>query len=181
MGLFNLLFSKKHNDDAPVNESVSEVSSKPMESPTGDRLSANVKQTIADFFKTDILNLSENDYRERVILNEADYELGMFHYVDVSFRNGKVNNITFSSLFKHSTPEFREFIDRCALTFGPTKSGESQLTANDLILIMRGRFSRLWKNLWIDCGPDEEDGLTAIRITIFSPETTGNIILNLQK
>lgn len=135
------------------------------------------KKRIADFFNTDILNLKREDYLERVTLNRP--ELGIFYYVDGHCNGDEFSTIEFVSLSKKFSPELIEFINACAKTFGPTKNGEAEVGPRDHILLQKGLFSRLWKHIWIECGSDEDNGgLTAIRISIFSPIETGNLLLD---
>lgn len=137
-----------------------------------------IKRTIADFFHTDILGINPKDCDGRVLLSDEQLELGNFNYIEVHTKNDEVCSIEFISLYKTFSPEVIEFINRCANTFGPTATGEKGITPNDHILLYKGVFSRLWKKVWVECGPDKEhDGLTALRVTIFSPASTGKIEL----
>lgn len=137
----------------------------------------NSKVSIADFFNIDILNLNIEEYSERVTL--PTLELGMFPYVEVHSKDGEINSIEFISHFKNFSSELTELINRCAATFGPTKSGESILTQRDNVLLQRGLFSRMWHTIWFECGTDEKNGCltTSIRVTIFNPSQNGSITL----
>lgn len=136
----------------------------------------NNKEIIADFFNTDILHLNHNDYKDRVVLDVP--EMGMFYFVDARYVNGSLSNITFLSFSKILSPELINFVEKCANTFGPTQLGETSITSRDYFLLEKGLFSRMWKDLWVDCGPDDDNArMMAIRLTIFSPEKTGLIKL----
>ncbi len=140
------------------------------------QMNVKIKSSIADYFNLDILHICPDEYTERVTLPVS--ELEMFPYVEVHSNGGTVNSVEFISHSKKFNSELTELINRCATTFGPTKSGESVLTQRDSFLLQRGRFSRMWPKIWFECGPDEENGgLTALRITIFSPSQNGNICL----
>lgn len=165
MGLFNI-FKKNRAESKP----------QPTTPPTYQQADVIAKQSIADYFSFDIIHLSPDDYPERTILTTK--ELGMFPYVEVHSKEGRVTSVEFISHSKRFTPQVAEFINRCAATFGPTKAGESTLTQKDSILLQRGLFSRMWPAIWFECGPDEENGgITAVRITIFNPSQNGIICL----
>lgn len=134
------------------------------------------QRTIADYFNADILNLISEDYQERVTLPVP--EMGVFPFVDTHYNDGSVSSVEFISLSKRFTPELIEFINDCSSTFGLTKTNEGNVTPQDEALLLRGRFSRLWKDVWLECGPDENNGgLTALRLTIFNPSVVGKTII----
>lgn len=136
-----------------------------------------VKKTIADFFNTNILLITPQEDTHRITLSSPEF--GLFNYVDVHIVNSKVNNLEFISHSLKLSPGLVEFINTCASVFGPTATGESQITHKDYLLLQKGLFSRLWRNVWLECGPDERNnGVLALRLTIFSPDTTGKIMLN---
>lgn len=169
MGIFDLFKKNKAVSHGQTEEQVIKVSPQP-------QASIKTKGSIADFFNIDIHQINPDEYSQRIVLSEP--ELEMFPYVEVNAKDGIVNSIEFISHSKIFSSELRKLINRCAKTFGPTKSGESTLTAQDSVLLQRGMFSRMWPTIWFDCGPDDENGgLTAIRVTIFNPSKNGNLQL----
>lgn len=130
---------------------------------------------LADYFKMDIVNMNPNDSLDDTILKSC--ELGRFLHLYVSCKDDSINNIMFTSHTLSFSPELIEFINHCAKTFGPTSCGEGNVTARDTILLRKGIFSRMWKKVWVECGPDEKTGITVLRLTIFDPKNTGNIEL----
>lgn len=138
------------------------------EAVTGDE-----RKLLRNFFKVDITTIRPNENGEPLILDNP--ELGCFDYVNFYLNpDGSVHNIEFISLSKNFSKELIEFINICAKKFGPTKSGETIITARDYKLLSMGMFSRLWDNVWFDVSPDEETGLRALRLTIFNVKETAN-------
>ena len=138
-------------------------------------------KTLNDFFEVDLLTLHPEDEENRNMLPQGKWEMGMFQFIDFHLNpDGTVHNISLGSLSKKVTPEFREFVKICANTFGPTKSGEKELTSRDEFLILQGVFSRMWPDLWIEMGRDTKDtGLLSINITIFNVKKTANTIMKI--
>lgn len=137
-----------------------------------DSLCTVQPKRIADYFVIDMASITPADNDETIILDQR--ELGVFDYVKPHYdKDSNLANIEFRSLAKRFSPELIDFIKVCTETFGLTSFGEGEITARDEKLLLMGRFSRMWHNVWIDCGPDEENGgLTALRLTIFNPEST---------
>ena len=172
MGIFNFLKKKEE----PEEQIISQTQEQDQETQPQQQAEVKTKNCIADFFNFDICHISPDDFPERVVLKKL--ELGMFPYVEVYSKEGKVNSVEFISHSKKFSPELTEFINRCAKTFGPTKGGESMLTQQDEFFLVRGIFSRLWHPIWLECGPDDENGgITSLRVTIFNPSKNGELII----
>lgn len=132
------------------------------------RTTLSEKRCVQDFINFDFSKIKEDDYIDRIVLDNPI--LGAFNYIDVhTFDNGVACNVDLISHSKKITPELRQFIAFCAKEFGPTKNGEAEITPMDERLLMMGRFSRLWHDVWVDCGPDMENGgIQALRLTLFN-------------
>jgi hypothetical protein len=159
MGLFDI-FKKKEVLPPPP----------PVPQPTQTlKVEETKSKHLKDFFKVDIVNLlsSEDD---TIALSVEAMELGCFHSIKIKTLNDGSHNIEMTSLSKLFTPEMYKFVASCTSAFGPTKSGEGNLTSRDVILLSKGLFSRMWKPLWLDMGRDEDSGLMALRLTIFNVE-----------
>lgn len=160
MGLFNWFKSKPKVAEESAQAVVAEKA-------TETQASNQQKKSFKDFIDYDFSSIKEDAYSERIILDTPIF--GSFYYIEVCrFDNGTASNVELISHSKKFTPELREFIAFCADEFGPTKAGETSVTPTDEKLLMLGRFSRMWPNLWLECGPDMENGgITALRITLY--------------
>ncbi|MBD5364780.1 MAG: hypothetical protein HDR79_07540 [Bacteroides sp.] len=137
----------------------------------------HTKSSLRDYFKIDITSISPKDGEKRLYLSEP--ELGIFHCIEFYFNDdGSINNLEFISAKQEFNQELIELINQCALTFGPTKIGETIITGRDIMLLKKGVFSRLWKDVWFDVSTDSETGIKGLTLTIFSVTKTANLQLN---
>lgn len=176
MNIFDF-FKKKRVEVTPEEEYEHQPQKATIPTPPPMPEPAKSEILLSDLIPYDFSTITENDYNGRIFLSNKLF--GMFPYLDVEkFSEGKPYNVSFISLSKSFTPELRQFVDRCVATFGPTKFGEANITPTDERHLMIGRFSRMWSGVWLECGPDDENGgLTAIRLTLFDIDQTLNTIM----
>jgi hypothetical protein len=165
MGLFDFFKKKEPGVTPPPVPSAHLTQQAPSPAPVEEKKPKLLK----DFFKMDIVNLVSSD-DETIALSVDAMELGCFHSIKIETLKDGSHNIEMTSLSKLFTPEMYKFVASCTSTFGPTNSGEGNLTTKDVILLSKGAFSRMWKSLWLDMGRDEETGLMVLRLTIFNVE-----------
>ncbi len=176
MGIFDF-FGKKKSTEAQPNDKHPHANHSFAPTSSQKTLETKPKRTLGEIINYDFASLRENEYDGRIVLDNELF--GFFHYLDVvKFVDGKPYNVTFTSLYKRFNVHIKEFINNCVATFGKTRYGEGLLTPLDEKMLLIGRFSRLWDNVWFECGPDSESNeLTALRFTVFNIDSTLNTII----
>lgn len=163
MGLFDIF--KKDNSKESKGEEVKQIPTPP---PFQEH-----KKLLKDFFNIDIINERPDEGETRLFLSPP--VLGNFHYMDFHFPKDGTINVDFLCLFKKFTPEFIEFANACARTFGPTQSGEGVISARDVTLLQKNLFSRIWPKVWLNVSTDDEAGAPCLCVTLFNVAKTALI------
>lgn len=182
MSIFNFFTRKSKKDESPIEiECVTQCENTDDINHADENINITQKEDIIqepskdvllkDFFKVDITTIRPDEGETRIILQEP--ELGMFHYIDFHITSDGTINLELLSLYKRFSKETIDLINLCAQKFGPTKAGETVITSRDEILLVKGLFSRMWKDIWFDVTTDWDTGLKALSLTIFNVEKTG--------
>ena len=136
-----------------------------------------VRQSLAEFFSIDIHNLDkylgddlENGLKYTATIQKLNNDMGLFKEAIIKrFKGDGSYQVEFWADRAGMTADLSEFVAVCCKLFGPTKTGEGEITQRDYTLIERGAFSRLWNNVWVDMSTNDDDN-KVMTITLFNPE-----------
>lgn len=157
MGLFDIIKKKKNQ--------VEELEAIP------------VRQSLAEFFSIDIHNLDQylngdqdNGLKYTATIQQLNNDMGLFKEAIIKrFKGDGSYQVEIWGDRAGMTADLSEFVTVCCKLFGPTDSGEGEITQRDYTLIERGSFSRLWKKVWVDMSTNDNDK-KVMTITLFNPE-----------